>query len=780
MYYKTSYPSLLSGISQQLPQSRLPGQVNAQTNMVSDLVRGVCRRGGIDFVRSIGTPSPNIQWLVTRIGGEDVLLCIDRSAPGTDFIIRAFTPRTGAQYSTLISTEAATYLAGVNSFSQFSATTVSDTAVLVCNNIQPTIQFTGPLPIDSNKSGYCYVASGAYSQDFTVKVRNITTGVVYTASIQTPNGTSSAHVVDSTPDSIAEDLVTALVAALPGGGIYQVFRDGAYIFIKSSGDPFEVLSDTSTVYLQTSNRSTVKTANVLPARLPSAADGYTVRVGSDVSALHYRYNASTRAWLEDAQPDKRAYIKHIGLTIRAAAPYLSIDVLNSYTRAAGDDVSNPVLACSRLITGVTSFQGRLVLLSDQYVCMSATNDPAAWFRSTVTAVLDSDPIEVALTTAYSAPYQSGAVFDGNLLILADTHQVQVPGDVAITPSNAALYLVANYGIRSKFDAIPLGRSLMLPTNPVSGHVGFVEALPPENSEATLRATSVTSHIPTLVKGELSYVSASNTADTVVFGAKDTTDGSSAKHLYIHQYLWDSTEKVHSSWHKWTFQHDVVFAYILEDTLYTLSQYFSSTLLCKISLARGAVPKHYLDYAVTATVTGGAGQLAGVTTSSSAFLDAEVHAFKLTGVGAGLGEVPAVVGTAFRTSGANGEQFVLGLKFESLFSPTAPIVRDRSDNFLASEHIPVVRFILQVVNTGELKVRVSDRVYDSGVFDAPIVPHSALQTLGDVPLAVSGTVHIPARTEAKDTNLQLWTSDYYDFNVTSIEYGFRLKLKSRRA
>ncbi|MGL5261031.1 MAG: hypothetical protein ACRC9P_01460, partial [Bacteroides sp.] len=41
-----AYPSLLQGVSEQVPTSRLPGQVTEQINMVSDLVTGVRRRVG--------------------------------------------------------------------------------------------------------------------------------------------------------------------------------------------------------------------------------------------------------------------------------------------------------------------------------------------------------------------------------------------------------------------------------------------------------------------------------------------------------------------------------------------------------------------------------------------------------------------------------------------------------------------------------------------------------------------------------------------------------------
>ena len=49
-------PSLLQGVSQQIPRERLPGQVGAQLNMVSDLVTGIRRRPGIQHIKTLTLP----------------------------------------------------------------------------------------------------------------------------------------------------------------------------------------------------------------------------------------------------------------------------------------------------------------------------------------------------------------------------------------------------------------------------------------------------------------------------------------------------------------------------------------------------------------------------------------------------------------------------------------------------------------------------------------------------------------------------------------------------
>ena len=43
-------PSLLQGVSQQIPRERLQGQLTTQRNMLSDLVTGIRRRPGLQRV----------------------------------------------------------------------------------------------------------------------------------------------------------------------------------------------------------------------------------------------------------------------------------------------------------------------------------------------------------------------------------------------------------------------------------------------------------------------------------------------------------------------------------------------------------------------------------------------------------------------------------------------------------------------------------------------------------------------------------------------------------
>ena len=87
--YESAYKSLLQGVSQQIPEERLPGQLSAQVNMLSDPVTNLRRRPGAQL-RDVSTmPSAtcnSIRGFFTDIAGTrvHVIIC---TRTGTIFVL---------------------------------------------------------------------------------------------------------------------------------------------------------------------------------------------------------------------------------------------------------------------------------------------------------------------------------------------------------------------------------------------------------------------------------------------------------------------------------------------------------------------------------------------------------------------------------------------------------------------------------------------------------------------------------------------------------------------
>ncbi len=789
-YYETAYPSLVSGVSQQLIQDRLPGQLTSQKNMMSDLVRGLCRRPPVSFIKQFPTatvPSgpEDSFWRMASVTGKDVLTRLDT----VNNVFTVFDPVTGVQYPCNVTAAALTYITPVTAAATWrNATLGSDSFFWSPVNTLSTNQDPSITYQDPTRAGYFYVVSGVFNTKFEVSITNITSGITYTATYTTPNGTGAGDPALSNPAYIADQLKTSMDGLLTGAGlVYTSAISGAYVFYKMTAVPINVSPLTSLLYLRASEKQQVKLSSDLPAQLPALGADFIVQVGEDASAVYYRYDTTRIAWLEEAAYSQQTIINNICLRLAGTPALYILDVLNSERRAAGNTTLNPLLNfVTRGVTGIASFKGRLVLLSGQYVALSAVNKPERWFRSTVTALADNDPIEVAAAVEFNSDYKAAVEFNGSLLVTSDRNQAIMPGDGALTPRTASLSVVSNYSVSSDIAPRTIGRSVMLPFNRVAGYLGISEALPPDSLESPLVATDITAHIPNYLSGVARFMTSSSNADILIVGAGNGTSYSDPfKALYVHQFLWSGTEKVKSAWHTWNFQHAIQHAYFLQDVLYivfSVNALVPQTYLGKINLGRGDVPTHFLDYAALRTVTVGL----NLTPPSDYMVGLNSLAlFKASGVNTGRGEVaqvtyPLGVTTITPADPEEGDTYYMGFPFESSFIPTPPVFRDRNDNVLANEHIPLRCFKAQLNDSGLITARVQDRAYDSGDFQIPIVGLYQPALIGSGLLKSTGEAIIPARTEGSETILTLRTSDYYDMNVTTLEYGFRLSLKHRRA
>lgn len=778
MYYETAYPSLLGGVSQQLPQDRLPGQLSTQVNMVSDLVRGLCRRPPLEFIKLINTSAAS-NFRLVNVSGKDLLVCMVHPTPTME--LRVLDPETGVAYGLTTTPAAQTYLGAVLAATRVRSTTLGADAYIWHNGIQPSKTTPASAYQDPKKAGYFYLAAGAYSTEFSFTIKNLTSGLSYTATYTTPNGTGVGDPAASTPAAIAAALKTAMDTQLTAAGIaYTSAIQGTYVFYKATTAQLEFSSSTSFIYLRTSGKQNVKLIADLPALLPAIGDGFIVSVGTDAAPTYYRFDLAKSQWLEDAAWGQNYVITNICLKLSGTIAGYTLDVLTSEPMVAGDSVSNPDLKMATKITGIGSFKGRLVLLSGQSVCMSATNNAARWYRSTVTAVLDSDCIEIAAAVEFSADYIGAVEFSGNLLVTSARNQALIPGDVALTPRSATIAVVSNYAVTETIAPSAIGRSVLLPFDRSEGYTGIGEAIPPDSLESPLVCTDITAHIPTYLSGLARFLATSPSAETTVLGAGESVD--ERRTLYVHQYLWAGADKVASSWHAWQFEHPVTYAYFVLDTLYIVySNFAGQDFLGRVKLGRGIKPSHYVDYSIAVPTTLVGDEYRVYIPAGYTMLDTITHAYS---VSRGVGEVVEVQGgpgAYYVVPAANeNDTYTLGTMFISTVEPTPPVFRDRSDLVLAGERIVLKGFTAEFKDSGAAQARVQDSTYDSGFFAIPIVGLFQPANIGSGILKASGAASIPARTQGVDTTLTIKTSDYFDMNLINLNYGFKLNLKHRRA
>ena len=329
-----SYKSLIRGVSEQVPEERLPGQHAAQDNMLSDPVRGLVRRQGSVLVRETAfDPADNPLDLSLYYRSEDIKiedreLTVMLRRPGAPSggwgngpaiwsLQRGAYPGAldGAVLPSTITAAAATELAlGINS-----QAVVGRFLLLAHNRVVNDADTAAQLNTPTNRRiATLQVRGGAYSRTYTIRFKRVGSAEV-TATYTTP-AASFGGVLDTTPiaasdpeyqkkvndlintynsqvtawlgtaaaaiqpAAIAESLRAALASAgVPGG---ELTRIGATLVVSSTTADIEhiTVSDGGDGSLLKATYMSVKDAQDLP---PSSPIGMVVKVSPTGDAAYY-------------------------------------------------------------------------------------------------------------------------------------------------------------------------------------------------------------------------------------------------------------------------------------------------------------------------------------------------------------------------------------------------------------------------------------------------------------------------------------------------------------
>lgn len=776
--FEGSSKSQLQGVSQQVARERLEGQVTAQDNMLSDVVTGLRRRPGAQFVYHQAATANALQlagWS-TDIGGQKVNVVVN-SVNGViyvfddDFVLKQ--------------TLSDSYLASGNRAS-IRATTVGDEFILANVNVKPGLFGTQPGLQDPQYWGWFYVKTGAFSKTYNVDFGFDGVDVVHTATYTTPDGTTSGDAAKAAPEYIANQLAISLGAV--GGSSFSVIQVyGAYVAVSliTSHHVLRVSSQLPSTYVGTSGGGYVQTAAELPAKLPGVANGIVMAVGDVNRPTYFKYDSLRLAWVECGAYGSTGQL--INMPLRLSFNGTTWVIKKDYEgRFAGDDVTAPLPNfITRGITGIGAFQGRLVLLSGSMVCMSASALPTRWFRSTVTAVLASDVIEVGASANSSAAYQYCVPFQKDLLLFAGKYQALVPGgNQPITPSTASVIVTSTYEADMSTAPVPTGRTLVYPAPRSADFYGIMEMVPSQYTDSQYLSSDVTSHLPKYLSGRCRFSVSSSVANIVLFASDRDL-----RTLVVHEYLWDADTKVQQAWHRWTFPFDIADAWFSGSNIYIAFQQNNFLTVGKIdprigTLTAQADRRPYLDLYIDGTVANNAVAV------PAAIKDLDPNAYltmrlsdkdaMLLGEEVGIDSRTATTLTTVPSFPAGG--VTIGMPYRSSFSPTSPLVKDSNGVVISSNKLTILRYMIGTSNTAEYEAIVSDASTDSDD-DTQIMPAlywgSEELELGSPRVNVDSVAILPCRTNAATTTLLLYTEGLGEMNILSLEYVGRYNQKLSR-
>lgn len=781
MNFDGSFKSLLAGVSQQVPSARLEGQLSLQENMLSDIVSGLRRRPGVRLLGTVSSfhPTP-INTLATYVEGATGNYNTFINATTGEMVVCALD-------GTLLSRATSPYLVA-SKVSSIRETTVAGVSWLLNTEKKPALGAVDTTKSNPVLDGWFYVRTGAFSKKYQILLEwdSRSFEVIYT----TPGGTTPAEVAQSTPEGVAEGLVAALVAS-PAAPYIDIYRVGAYVFItRRTKSPTElgqtnVTTSSGSSYMIGSGSMSVNAVTELPAKLPAEANNIVVSVGtSDLARSYYRWVHARSLWLETGSYTSAATFTNMPISYKISATgMLTIETPTFVGRVAGDGENNPYPAfIDKGLTGMASFQGRLVLLSGATVNMSASRVATNFMRSTTSSLRDDDAIETGSGSIAAASFEYGVQFNKDLVLVAATHQAIVPGGtVGITPANALVSLISKQAVDTGASPVVVGRTLMYSVPTTESFFGVGELLPSAYSNSQYMAQTLTDHIPRYMPGRIRQMASSSTISTAMFTS--TTD---YRGVLVHDYLWAGEERPHMAWHRWNFPADIVSIHTAQDQVVLTFAAGSSLVVCAMDVnssrfIAGGSAKPYIDLYSPVTVVNRTFTVPAHLRDASKVhtLVAAQTSGSLRGEPVGIEHVDTTTWLATTVRSYTNGTLNVGWSYTSAFSPTPPVMKDRNGNAINTNKVTLTRYLMNVQDSGAFKVTVFNPYGGYEAIDSALRWSSVELGLSKPLVSGQGTVTIPCRSVVQSTQMVVYTDSVRELNVIDLEYTLRTNIQRQR-
>ncbi len=579
MLITSTIPNLINGISQQPPTLRLASQAEDQVNFRSSVADGL----------TVRPPSRHLALVDNNDWSDAFLHTINRDVTERYTVVirngalQVFDTATGTE-RTVNAPEGWGYLAATEG-SDFRAVTVADYTFIL--NSTTEVAASAELSAARPNQAMVYVKAGNYGKTYNILIDGIERATYTTA-----DGSTAAHSEDVDTGNIAQELLNDLVAW--GGAGFSFSRKGDIILIERADDTaFAVRAEDGSGGTNIDAiQSQIQRFSDLPKEAP---EGFVVEVVGDQSSSFDNYYVKyvtegtdgVGVWKEtlnggetyalDASTMPHTLVRESDGTFTFAQP-------EWLEREVGDleRVPHPSFV-GRNIRDIYFFQNRLGFVSDENVITSQDGEYFGFYRSTATALLDTDPIDIAVTTERVSILNFAVPFNRTLLLFSDQSQFVMEGGSTLTPQTAAVGQATAFESLTNVRPVGVGQYVYFPV-PRGGYSGLREYFVQEGNEQN-DALDVTSHVPRYLPRSLTQLTASSSED-VIMGLSESEPNA----LWVYAFFFNSEGKLQSAWSKWAFSTEdkILSASFIESSLYLIVVRGSKTYIDVVSLESGAV------------------------------------------------------------------------------------------------------------------------------------------------------------------------------------------------
>ena len=791
----SAIPNMVNGVSQQPYPMRLASQADEQVNGLSSVVDGLRKRPPTRHVAKIA------------------------NTPYTDAFIHTINRDTVERYTVVIAnndlkvyrldgTEVTVnfpngkgYITQVNPSTAFKALTVADYTFVL--NQERTAARGAQVSSTRPFEALVWVRQGAYNQTYTVTLAG------HTVTYNTPDGSVAAHGAQIKTETIAASLRASLLAHF-NAGQFTINQTGSVLHISRNTPDFTVSASDSTgdTFIRVV-KGEVQRFSDLPAR---AVNGFRVKIRGDNSSAFSSYYveyddqsggaSNYGVWRESIKGGEQTHIDP------ATMPFVLVREANgTFTfrnepwieRKAGDLDSCPFPSfVGRKIEDIFFHRNRLGFISDENIIFSRAGDFFNFFRETAVQVLDTDPIDVAVSHTKVSILRHAVSFNESLLLFSDQTQFIVSATELLTPKTISVNQTTEFECSLQARPVGIGKNVYFAVN--RGQFSGVQEYFLDGDTKTNDAIDVTAHVPRYIPGNLIKLAGSANEDTLVCLSKDKRN-----EVYVYKFYFNQDEKLQSSWSRWVFPSTdtVLNVDFIESDLWLVIQRADGVFLEVVPIEPGRVDPG-LDYMVMldrrlsqATVVSRtflAGQVfpEGITEFRLPYVVPQGAEFVIVGAPGDATYKPGQVisyttrqdnGTVYRVRG-NLTQFYCGTQYSFRYRFSTLVVREEAagggQTAIGQGRLQLRRMTVQFSRTGYFRAEVTPSSRDTYryVYSGRVVG-SGQNIIGQTSLE-TGKFDFPIMARNENVTIELVNDKPLPCSFLTGEWEAFYLLRSRRA
>ena len=317
-----------------------------------------------------------------------------------------------------------------------------------------------------------------------------------------------------------------------------------------------------------------------------AKNGFRVKVRGDgnLSADDYYVEFKTDdenqsigpgSWIETVAPSTVLNYESTSLPLFITNTGLNkfeLGHLKTAPRSVGDEISNPFASFSdQTIQNSVFFKNRLGFVCGSNVILSEAglgreNDQGIFEynfgRTTVTTLLDSDPIDIIVESNRVTDITAAAASQENLILFSTNGQFVLKGEDLLTPKTVSVKPITNFEYNDETDPVSVGSYIYYPFD-LGNNTGIREFALNKTTDV-YESTDITEQVPRYIPKDITYFSGSLSENLLGILSKDEDQS-----LYMYRYFFSENKKVLSSWFKWDFGVNIKGFEFIDSTLYMI-------------------------------------------------------------------------------------------------------------------------------------------------------------------------------------------------------------------